>query len=55
MHSLRPLAVAALAMACAPGDAQRRWWTREEIGPWLRPVTADDPELIRILRAMGWQ
>lgn len=31
------------------------WWERTELGLWLSPLSADDPRLLRILRAYGWQ
>ncbi len=31
-----------------------QWWTREEIGLWLPPLSTDDPEFLRILRAYHW-
>jgi len=37
-----------------PDDADGRWWTREEQGLWLPPLSADDPQLRDALREMGW-
>lgn len=37
-----------------PGTSRGRWWEREVIGTWLPPLSADDPQLIRFLRAYGW-
>jgi hypothetical protein len=37
-----------------PDDAQHRWWTREELGPWLPPLSADDPRLREALASAGW-
>jgi hypothetical protein len=31
-----------------------RWWTREPMGEWLPPLSADNPELRRFLSACGW-
>src|SRR5678816_1765006 len=39
----------------APRDDPRdRWWTREEQGLWLPPLSADDERLRNALRSMGW-
>jgi lipase maturation factor len=38
----------------APDDTQRRWWTREEQGLWLPPLSADDSQLRAALRDLGW-
>jgi Lipase maturation factor len=32
----------------------KAWWEREELGPWLPPLSADDPRLRRFLKAYGW-
>jgi lipase maturation factor len=41
--------------AFAPaGDPRGRWWTREELGLWLPPLSADNPRLQEALRSMGW-
>jgi hypothetical protein len=37
-----------------PGNAEGVWWTREEIGPWLPPLSRDDPRLLRWLGEAGW-
>jgi hypothetical protein len=37
-----------------PGDPHGRWWTRERLGLWLPPLSADDPGLRRFLAAEGW-
>ena len=34
-----------------PGGA---WWTRERIGSWLPPLSADDPRLRRFLESYDW-
>lgn len=31
------------------------WWTREERGDWLPPLTKDSPELKEFLEAYGWR
>ena len=30
------------------------WWRREYKGLWLRPMSADDPALLRYVESMGW-
>jgi hypothetical protein len=30
------------------------WWERTPIGPWLPPLSADDPRLLRALHRFGW-
>jgi lipase maturation factor len=37
------------------GDRSGAWWTRERVGDYLRPMTADDPALVEYLREQGWQ
>lgn len=37
-----------------PGNSQHLWWTREKIGDWLPPLSANDPRLIRFLTSEGW-
>jgi hypothetical protein len=37
----------------APGES-KRWWDRTRIGPWLPPLSRDNPELQDFLRAQGW-
>ena len=38
----------------APGNQLGDWWTREEIGVWLPPFSADDQRLVNILQQAGW-
>jgi hypothetical protein len=38
----------------SPGNPDGAWWTREELGEWLPPLSSDDPRLLRILRQAGW-
>ena len=33
---------------------QPGWWRRTLIGPWLPPLSLDDPGLLRFIRAYGW-
>jgi hypothetical protein len=41
--------------AFAPPDApDGAWWTRELLGPWLRPLSLDDPQLRDALQRFGW-
>jgi hypothetical protein len=37
-----------------PGDPEGRWWTREPLGLWLPPLSADDSRLRRFLADAGW-
>ncbi|GAB2451513.1 membrane protein [Hymenobacter qilianensis] len=37
-----------------PDNDQGLWWNRERIGIWLRPMSADDPQLIQVLQSAGW-
>jgi hypothetical protein len=37
-----------------PDDRNGRWWTREELGLWLPPLSADNPQLIAALKSLGW-
>jgi hypothetical protein len=30
------------------------WWERTPVGPWLPPLSADDPRLRRVLDRFGW-
>ena len=36
------------------GDPSGDWWKRTLIRPWLPPLSADDPRLVRFLTAYGW-
>jgi len=38
-----------------PGNPEHAWWTRTRLGLWLPPLAADDPRLLRIMRAYGWR
>jgi hypothetical protein len=41
--------------AFAPAeDPSGAWWTRRLLGPWLRPLAADDPDLREALIHQGW-
>lgn len=37
-----------------PGENDGSWWKRERVGPWLPPLSTDQPELHRFLEAHGW-
>ena len=37
-----------------PGNPQGLYWTRQEIGPWMPALSADDPRLVRFLQSQGW-
>ena len=36
------------------GNPQGLWWTREQINLWIRPMDANDHELIAVLKSEGW-
>ncbi len=37
-----------------PGNKEHAWWTREKIGDWIQPLSANDPRLIDYLKYEGW-
>jgi hypothetical protein len=37
-----------------PGSGNSDWWTRTYVGPYLRPIAHDDPELRRAMQRFGW-
>ncbi len=37
-----------------PGNPQRPWWKREQVGMWLPAMSANDPWLIEFLKNEGW-
>jgi Lipase maturation factor len=37
-----------------PGDGSGAWWERTHVAPYLRPLSVDDPALVRIVDSMGW-
>lgn len=37
-----------------PSDHTKAWWTREELGPYLPPLSKDDPGLRDYLEHYGW-
>jgi hypothetical protein len=37
-----------------PGNSEGNWWKREELAPWLPPLSADDPRLLELLKQAGW-
>lgn len=37
-----------------PANDAGIWWEREELGAWLPPLSADDPELLAIMKDARW-
>jgi hypothetical protein len=37
------------------GDPGGAWWKRTRVGPWLPPLSVDDPRLAAFLAAHGWE
>jgi hypothetical protein len=37
-----------------PGNPQHLWWTRERIGGWLPPLSANSAQLLQFLKGEGW-
>jgi len=37
-----------------PGNPQGLYWTREELGPWMPVLSANDAQLLRFLQSQGW-
>jgi hypothetical protein len=37
-----------------PGNAEQVYWTREELGTWLPPLSKESPDLVNILQEEGW-
>jgi hypothetical protein len=37
-----------------PGNPEGKWWEREALGPWLPPLSGEDPRLIDLLKQAGW-
>jgi Lipase maturation factor len=37
-----------------PGDGSGAWWERTRVASYLRPLSVDDPALVRIVEARGW-
>ena len=35
-------------------NSQGLWWKREQLGLWLPPLSADDPDFKQLLRRAGW-
>jgi hypothetical protein len=35
-------------------DPTGAWWKRQQVRPWLLPLTRDDPRLLAFLEAYGW-
>jgi lipase maturation factor len=53
-HPPRAIRATLYRYAFAPPGDQGRYWVRDELGPWLPPLSADDPDLLAALRSMGW-
>lgn len=37
-----------------PGNPQRTYWRRKQVGIWLPALSVDDPTLLRFLKGEGW-
>jgi hypothetical protein len=37
-----------------PGNPNGLWWTREELGAWLPPLSIDNPSCVKLLKQAGW-
>lgn len=37
-----------------PGNAQQLWWTRENLGEWISPLSVNNQQLIDYLKSEGW-
>ena len=37
-----------------PGNPQKRWWNRKQLGLWIPALSANDPRLVDFLRSQGW-
>jgi hypothetical protein len=37
-----------------PGNPEGAWWSRQYLGEWLPPLSADDSRLKEFLQAYGW-
>jgi len=37
-----------------PGNPDHVYWTRQEVGPWLPPLSVDSPDLLELLHQEGW-
>ena len=37
-----------------PADGTSAWWVRHRLGPYLPPLSASDPGLLRVLDSFGW-
>jgi len=36
------------------GNPQGNWWVRDNLGPWLPPLSVSNPDLLKFLKAEGW-
>jgi hypothetical protein len=37
-----------------PGNPEGDWWKRQELATWLPPLSADDPQLLDLMKQTGW-
>ena len=37
-----------------PRNPNGRWWNRQQLGIWLPPLSAEDPQLVELLQRAGW-
>ena len=37
-----------------PANREGRWWNRKQLGVWLPPLSAEDPQLVEFLQRAGW-
>ncbi|HKI70669.1 MAG TPA: lipase maturation factor family protein, partial [Verrucomicrobiae bacterium] len=37
-----------------PGNTNGLWWTRKKLGLWLPPLSAENPQFIKLLQRAGW-
>jgi hypothetical protein len=37
-----------------PPNREGRWWTRDELGEWLPPLSVDTREFVDLLKSAGW-
>jgi hypothetical protein len=37
-----------------PGNTQGLWWTREELGLWLPPLSGEDPRVLESVKSGEW-
>jgi len=37
-----------------PGNKEGSWWNRRRISDWIPAMSADDPQLLKIMKSQGW-